>query len=692
MRTIEFNHVWEKYRIKFIRDKKVSWEEIWVLKDIIFQVEQGTVLGIIGQNGAGKTTLLKLIAGMLMPDKGEIHVQGKVSALMELGAGFNPEFTGRENIMLNARIYGIEEKMLHEQMEKIVSFADLGKFIDAPIKYYSLGMSMRLAFSLAVFVNPDVLLIDDILVVGDKEAQLKCGKKIRELKSEGKTLVVVSHDMEKIRRLCDRVIFLDEGNIIREGDPDEAISYYLQTVGKKRQERFLLGKTDTEAWRMQQTITAGNLSLFVDDEHKRIRLYNKEKEITADRGLFSVFHTPQKRFRADEAQWTIQEISKKELILTLEFESLLLTQIWRLSFAQENTLDIKIEMNLSIPLILTSQDIRLEFQDIYHEWKTTSEDGFFSSNQSFDHIYPIRWKNNKVCSVLLKTEDKLSYPDLFFACFSHRGARIMSLHKRKEKDAEYICLNSSLIVPKKEELKKAGRYVYFEGKISLGGDVQFEECAYGEIAELKENLLSFVFDNGKGRIFVGPKELTTGLSVFTSVRSSGIWLDSYQAFWHIEEKDDKKIIAVGHWPHLPISQRWQIELNEKNLISWEIESQIYDEVNLEIEQANVMLSSAFKSWRTTDSSQGDFLEEYTQDYDILPFRFWYGQAERLEAIGDSLPKIVFRRERGYTFLKGIVENTDSLYRARLLQYQKTNTEKQSPRKYSFFKGVIEIGP
>ena len=162
MRAVEFRGVWEKYRIKFIQKKNVFWEEFWALEDINFGVNKGQVIGIIGENGAGKTTLLKLIAGMLVPDRGEVYVQGKVSALMELGAGFNPEFTGRENIILNARMYGLAEEALEQQIGETIEFAGLGKFIDAPIKYYSQGMYMRLAFALAIYVEPDILLIDDI--------------------------------------------------------------------------------------------------------------------------------------------------------------------------------------------------------------------------------------------------------------------------------------------------------------------------------------------------------------------------------------------------------------------------------------------------------------------------------------------------------------------------------------------------
>ncbi|MFA5069628.1 MAG: ABC transporter ATP-binding protein, partial [Candidatus Omnitrophota bacterium] len=233
MRAIEFKGVWEKYNIQFIRNNEVSWEQIWALKDINLDVDKGEVLGIIGDNGAGKTTMLKLASGKLIPDKGRVHIDGRVSVLMDLGAGFNPEFTGRQNLALNARIYGLDPGILAQRMDEMIDFSGLGKFIDAPIKYYSQGMYMRLAFTLAIFIEPEILLIDDILSVGDQKAQEKCVKKVFELKQKGMTIVLVSHDMSMIDKLCTRLILMENGSIVQEGGPGRIISYYLETVGDK---------------------------------------------------------------------------------------------------------------------------------------------------------------------------------------------------------------------------------------------------------------------------------------------------------------------------------------------------------------------------------------------------------------------------------------------------------------------------
>ncbi|MCM8763731.1 MAG: ATP-binding cassette domain-containing protein, partial [Candidatus Omnitrophica bacterium] len=217
-----------------------------------------------------------MIAGMLVPDRGEIRVEGKVSTLMELGAGFNHEFTGKENILLNAGIYGIEEEYLDSRMEEIIEFTGLGKFINAPVKYYSQGMFMRLAFALAIYVEPDILLIDDILAVGDREAQEKCIKKVFELKQKGKTIIVVSHDMEMVKKLCNRVILLEKGRIIQNGPPEEVISTYLERLESKK--KIILSPEEEIRLCLFRTITSGELSLYADVEAKSLRLYYRDKE------------------------------------------------------------------------------------------------------------------------------------------------------------------------------------------------------------------------------------------------------------------------------------------------------------------------------------------------------------------------------------------------------------------------------
>lgn len=210
--------------------KKALSREIWAVKEASFTVASGEVLGIIGRNGAGKTTLLKLLAQITMPTEGRAAIRGRVVSLLELGAGFHPELTGRENIFLNAAFYGIPREEVERNIDDIVAFAELEEFIDAPVKQYSSGMYIRLAFSNAIHMRPDILLADEVLAVGDIGFQNRCMEKMREISDSGITVLFVSHDMEAIKRMCDRCIRLEKGEIVDEGLPGDVVERYQQSV------------------------------------------------------------------------------------------------------------------------------------------------------------------------------------------------------------------------------------------------------------------------------------------------------------------------------------------------------------------------------------------------------------------------------------------------------------------------------
>lgn len=200
------------------------------LDNLNFEIKRGEVIGIIGPNGSGKSTILKLIAGVMVPSLGKITVKGKVSPLIELGAGMHPELTGRENIYLNGAILGLKRKEIDKNLQNIIDFSEISEFIDQPVKHYSSGMYMRLAFSIAIHVNPEILLVDEILAVGDTDFQAKCFKKMNEyVKDTDITIVFVSHNMTQIRKFCSRVIYLNHSKIVVEGKPDFTVQKYLQS-------------------------------------------------------------------------------------------------------------------------------------------------------------------------------------------------------------------------------------------------------------------------------------------------------------------------------------------------------------------------------------------------------------------------------------------------------------------------------
>lgn len=210
-----------------------SDEVFAALKGVSFEVKRGKTLSVIGENGSGKSTLLKILAGISKPSKGEVVTDGRISALIELGAGFHPEISGRENIFINGSILGLSKKRIEEKLDDIIKFAELEDFIDNPVKTYSSGMYMRLGFSIAINVDPDILLIDEVLAVGDASFVPKCLDKINEFKRKGKTIIFVSHDLGTVERISDKVIWIKDGKIFKQGYPKRITDAYLEYIGKK---------------------------------------------------------------------------------------------------------------------------------------------------------------------------------------------------------------------------------------------------------------------------------------------------------------------------------------------------------------------------------------------------------------------------------------------------------------------------
>jgi len=243
-------HVWRIGRENDGESLSSQEEHIWAVRDISFEVMRGEVVGIIGPNGAGKSTLLKILTRITEPTQGRVAIFGKVGSLLEVGTGFHKELTGRENVYLNGAILGMKKVEINRKFEEIVSFSEFEKFIDTPMKYYSSGMQVRLAFSVAAHMEPDILLIDEVLAVGDAAFQRKCLNKMEEVGNEGRTVIFVSHHMPSIVRLCERTILLGQGQIVRDGPTHQVVGEYLHKA---------LGTTPTRNWKDPQNAPSSDI-------------------------------------------------------------------------------------------------------------------------------------------------------------------------------------------------------------------------------------------------------------------------------------------------------------------------------------------------------------------------------------------------------------------------------------------------
>ena len=393
-----------KDRLVFHNNKK--YENRVVLKDISLRVKKGEVIGLIGHNGCGKSTTLKLLTRIMYPDSGTITMNGRVSSLIELGAGFHPDMSGRENIYINASIFGLTRKEIDARLDDIIAFSELEEFIDNPVRTYSSGMYMRLAFSVAINVDADILLIDEILAVGDVNFQAKCFNRLREIKAQGTTIVIVSHSLGQVEQICDRSIWIHDGRIRAEGKPRDIHPEYLDYMGVKRQEvierekerredsakKIETGKQEKNDTKQEEIKRWGNgfariqnvqlqnekgeqQSVFKTGESICIKMVYQVNQIVED-AVFGIGI-----FRSDGLQCygtntridKMQEFSLKESgTLSVRLENVNL-------ISGEYLLDIAIESGLGIPVDYYKEAFRFEMYSdigdigvsrINHEWKS----------------------------------------------------------------------------------------------------------------------------------------------------------------------------------------------------------------------------------------------------------------------------------------------------------------------------------
>jgi len=256
-------------RFRQIRGSDVSMEDFWAVQDVSFEIQPGEVIGIIGRNGAGKSTLLKILSRIVEPTRGQVTLRGRVASLLEVGTGFHPELTGRENIYLNGSILGMKKREIDTQFDEIVAFAEIERFLDTPVKRYSSGMYVRLAFAVAAHLQPEILIVDEVLAVGDADFQKKCLGKMREVsKGDGRTVIFVSHNMGAVTTLCNRALLLERGQLVAEGPSSEVVDRYLVPVAEGVTGAFDLRNTTARADNFPKIVVAAR----VMDESRRLTL------------------------------------------------------------------------------------------------------------------------------------------------------------------------------------------------------------------------------------------------------------------------------------------------------------------------------------------------------------------------------------------------------------------------------------
>ncbi|ULO08036.1 ABC transporter ATP-binding protein [Paenibacillus sp. 19GGS1-52] len=294
---------------RIVNRRRNNFQQFFALKDVSLDIQKGQTLGFVGRNGSGKSTLLKLLTGILYPDSGEIEVKGKVSSLLELGAGFHPDFTGRENIFMNAAILGLSKKEIKMKLDKIIAFSELKEYIDNPVRNYSSGMYMRLAFSVAIMVEPDVLLIDEVLAVGDAAFQQKCMDQLLKMKTRGVTIVFVSHDLGAMEKLCDRVVWINKGIVSSDGKPKKVIDQYLSHLAAEENNRLI-----------QETSTVMDENKTIEETQTEIIISETEQKSDPQRWGNRFVEITNVYFTDYNNQNKLSFLSEDEMILKIRYK------------------------------------------------------------------------------------------------------------------------------------------------------------------------------------------------------------------------------------------------------------------------------------------------------------------------------------------------------------------------------------
>lgn len=689
MDAVTLKDVWLKYRIEFRENPRTEIVDFWALKGLSLDITKGETVGIIGENGAGKTTILKLISGMLKPDRGTARISGKVSALIEIGAGFQRDLTGKENIYMTSSLFGLTRDEIAARYDDIVRFAEIGRFMHAPVRCYSQGMFMRLAFAIAIHVEPDILLVDDMFAVGDIYAQRKCMNKMFGLREKGMTIVFVSHDLEISKRLCARGIFIRDGAIVNEGPIDKVCGYYLESVGEKKGISIL---------------HEGHLGVIFNNGRLILR-WNDRTLTSNPSGQVRITYSGRKYLSAT-ADWEVQESSDREEVTAVgKWPDVPFTLYWKIKILNEKEFVWEVFFRGADMASIVLYNTELFFSGEYGSWFTLENAKDFTPNSA----KPKEWDMERVEGPdgriigIKGREEKQCLPTILVER-QQDGPGIITNVGSTEAEFNAYGINYE-IIPNSPGRNQEEEYAsFFSMRVKIFRD---SEPALGSYLDYSKQVMRESRVINKGPLLLCCQEQKTDIYWQDILLICGVGLDcrfrcrdkvwgTSTGHWFVRKVDDYEIIVTITWKGLPeILMTWILRLVEEDVVAWEASIDVYSQLDIRHKESEIMVNKEYKNWFAGEN-KGIFLKTAKQFKVGIPDTYVndrIGVEETKRDDGTILPRILFECDTAGSQVSYITqpEEDSAVTKIKYLGIDRKEDSYASPGKYKFFSGRIKIG-